>query len=174
MDNNYKEYSLKNLEKWFIDAISTSEASPEEIFNVIKNCIVDEYNCYKETLSRLEKMSDLLNIDVKSTTKYIYESPDGGKTVYRRKFGQSPSERELVNHDSINSHSEYYYDYTRNDSNRPNPFVPNWTLPVEVDGLTGNCYIEFPDDLLTAANLKEGDTVEWIDNKDGSYLIRKV
>ena len=27
---------------------------------------------------------------------YIFESPDGGKTVYRRKFFQSPTERELV------------------------------------------------------------------------------
>ena len=28
--------------------------------------------------------------------KYIYESPDGGKTVYQRKFGASHEERELV------------------------------------------------------------------------------
>lgn len=26
---------------------------------------------------------------------YIYESPDGGHTVYRRLIGQSPSEREI-------------------------------------------------------------------------------
>ena len=26
---------------------------------------------------------------------YIYESPDGGHTVYRRMVGQSPSEREI-------------------------------------------------------------------------------
>ena len=26
---------------------------------------------------------------------YIYESPDGGHTVYRRQIGQSPSEREI-------------------------------------------------------------------------------
>ena len=26
---------------------------------------------------------------------YIYESPDGGHTVYRRMIGQSPSEREI-------------------------------------------------------------------------------
>ena len=26
---------------------------------------------------------------------YIYESPDGGHTVYRRLVGQSPSEREI-------------------------------------------------------------------------------
>ena len=26
---------------------------------------------------------------------YIYESPDGGHTVYRRKVGQTPTEREI-------------------------------------------------------------------------------
>jgi nucleoside-diphosphate-sugar epimerase len=29
---------------------------------------------------------------------YIYESPDNGKTVYRREFMSEPSSRELVNH----------------------------------------------------------------------------
>ena len=28
--------------------------------------------------------------------KYIYESPDGGKTIYRRELDQPHSERELV------------------------------------------------------------------------------
>jgi bifunctional DNA-binding transcriptional regulator/antitoxin component of YhaV-PrlF toxin-antitoxin module len=28
--------------------------------------------------------------------------------------------------------------------------------------------------LLEAANLKEGDTVEWVDKGDGSYILRKV
>ena len=27
---------------------------------------------------------------------YIYESPDGGKTVYRREFGQPHNTRELI------------------------------------------------------------------------------
>jgi hypothetical protein len=52
--------------------------------------------------------------------------------------------------------------------------VVKWQLPVEVDGLTGDCYVQFPDDLLEAADLKEGDTVEWIDRKDGSFELRKV
>ena len=52
--------------------------------------------------------------------------------------------------------------------------VVRWQLPVEVDGLTGDCSVQFPDDLLEAANLKEGDTVEWIDRKDGSFELRKV
>jgi hypothetical protein len=52
--------------------------------------------------------------------------------------------------------------------------VVKWQLPVEVDGLTGDCFIQFPDDLLEAANLKEGDSISWIDRKDGSFELRKV
>jgi len=36
----------------------------------------------------------------KKEKKYIYESPDGGKTIYRRKFGDYDSKRELVTDDS--------------------------------------------------------------------------
>jgi bifunctional DNA-binding transcriptional regulator/antitoxin component of YhaV-PrlF toxin-antitoxin module len=43
-----------------------------------------------------------------------------------------------------------------------------------MDGLTGECYVQFPDDLLEAANLKEGDPVEWIDRGDGSFELKKV
>jgi len=101
-------------------------------------------------------------------------------------------------------HSEYYYDYTRNDLDRPNPFktektlnydeavaagwtmtddgfwLPSqetpkkkWQLSVEMHP-SGEYFVIFPDDLLEAAKLKEGDTVEWVDNGDGSYLLRKV
>ena len=100
--------------------------------------------------------------------------------------------------------SKYYYEYDRNDVNRENPFneekggtltydeavsagwkmtddgfwikdkVKKWILPVQVDGLSGDCFVNFPDDLLEAANLKEGDQVEWVDQGNGSYLLRKV
>ena len=54
--------------------------------------------------------------------------------------------------------------------------VKKWRLPVQqgiVDGVD-EYYIEFPDDLLDAAGLKAGDSVEWIDLKNGSYQLRKV
>jgi len=102
------------------------------------------------------------------------------------------------------SHSEYYYDYTRNDPNRLNPFSgkvyespdggktvyarnpgeterqlvkqetpkKKWVLPVEQ--VHDDYYVSFPDDLLKVAKLKEGDEVNWIDNGDGSFSIRKV
>ena len=52
--------------------------------------------------------------------------------------------------------------------------VVKWQLPVEVDGLSGECYLNLPDDLLEAANLKEGDTVKWVDNKNGTYTMVKT
>ena len=52
--------------------------------------------------------------------------------------------------------------------------VKKWILPIEVDGSSGEYFVIFPDDLLEATNLKEGEQVEWIDQGDGSYLLRKV
>ncbi len=52
--------------------------------------------------------------------------------------------------------------------------VIKWQLPVQVDGLSGDCFVEFPDDLLEAANLKEGDTIKWVDRGDGSFEMKKV
>ena len=51
--------------------------------------------------------------------------------------------------------------------------VVKWQLPVELEP-SGECFVTFPDDLLEAANLKEGDQVEWVDNGDGSYTLTKV
>jgi hypothetical protein len=56
--------------------------------------------------------------------------------------------------------------------------VIRWRLPVEEveNGDTGKIeyFITFPDDLLEAANLKEGDEVEWLDRDDGNFILRKV
>ena len=85
---------------------------------------------------------------------WVYESPDGGKNVTRRKVGST--EKFVVKEDK----------------------VKKWVLPVEEirDEDTGEdeyC-VTFPDDLLEAANLKEGDEIEWVEKGDGSYLLRKV
>ena len=51
--------------------------------------------------------------------------------------------------------------------------VVKWQLPVEEDTVSGEYFITFPEDLLEAANLKEGDNVEWIDNDDGTFFLKK-
>ena len=86
---------------------------------------------------------------------WIYESPDGGKTVTKRKVGST--EKILVKQDKA---------------------VRHWVLPVEeckdADTDKTEYFVSFPDDLLEAANLKEGDLVEWVDNEDGTWIIRKI
>jgi bifunctional DNA-binding transcriptional regulator/antitoxin component of YhaV-PrlF toxin-antitoxin module len=48
-----------------------------------------------------------------------------------------------------------------------------WVLPVEADP-SGEYFLTFPEDLLEAADLKEGDEIEWVDNGDGVYVFKKA
>ena len=47
-----------------------------------------------------------------------------------------------------------------------------WTLDVKQHE-DGDFFIEFPDEVLEGAGWKPGDTIEWIDNKDGSWTLKK-
>jgi hypothetical protein len=51
--------------------------------------------------------------------------------------------------------------------------VVKWRLPVEMDP-SGEYFIQFPDDLLDAADLKEGDKLEWVDFLNGTFILRKT
>lgn len=48
-----------------------------------------------------------------------------------------------------------------------------WILDVKEDPDTGDAILNLPPDLLEAAGWKEGDTLNWIDNKDGSWSLTK-
>jgi bifunctional DNA-binding transcriptional regulator/antitoxin component of YhaV-PrlF toxin-antitoxin module len=49
----------------------------------------------------------------------------------------------------------------------------HWTLNIEEDSETGDAILTFPPELLEKAGWKEGDTIEWIDRKDGSWELKK-
>ena len=51
--------------------------------------------------------------------------------------------------------------------------IVRWQLPVEEDTVNGEYFITFPEDLLEAANLKEGDDVEWISQEAGTFILKK-
>jgi hypothetical protein len=44
-----------------------------------------------------------------------------------------------------------------------------WTLTVDEDGV-----LTFPNDLLRKTGWHEGDTLNWIDNGNGSFTLKKV
>lgn len=47
-------------------------------------------------------------------------------------------------------------------------------IEVQEDKETGELYLEFPVELLNQMGWTEGDDLEWIDNKDGSWSIKKA
>ena len=53
--------------------------------------------------------------------------------------------------------------------------MTQWTVTVEEaeDG-SGDLVLPFPQDFLEATGWKEGDTLDWNDNGDGSWSLTKI
>ena len=43
-----------------------------------------------------------------------------------------------------------------------------YTLTIDDDGV-----LTFPDEVIEVTGWKEGDVLQWIDNQDGSFTLRK-
>ena len=233
MDFDYKKYSLENLENWMHDAISCSEATPQEIYDVIKSVVSENYHIYKNHTERCYELLALLNGNGKGHLScdkddksrecqrawndfweenyYPEEHQKHNKEVKddgMRPWGHSDLEYGIVNDiltkdrisnfpgeqytdEELNAmcdkaasdqekekcreynlrEAEYYDNRAELDAKYNK--VKRWNLPVQVDGLTSDFFVNLPDDLLEAANLKKGDQVEWVDQGDGSYLMKK-
>jgi hypothetical protein len=224
---DYKKYSLENLEKWVIDAVTTGEATPREIYDTIYDVVCEEYYHHKHHTSRCYDLMLLLNGNgnhIRDDSVLSCDKDDKSPECQQawndfwedsntsEKSSQYTEEElnamcdKAASDDEKNKcreynlrEAEYYNKRAELDSKWKSVSVPSqplyvsedgdvwipdtatkedkvvkWQLPVEVDGLTGECIVQFPDDLLEAANLKEGDTVEWIDRGDGSFELRKV
>ena len=246
---DYKKYSLENLENWLNDAMSSGEATPQEIYDTIRKTVQEEYYYHKDKASKTNELLALLNghrsvsfinennstdswtkedvlrqrdyygpiknnstlttnnivdfTNLGATDTITFTSCDSNDTSpecmnswnsFWNDQYQTPfvsEDGDLFSHNdrgvkvdgySVNgeSHSKYWYEYDRNDPNRKNPFtstedkVTKWVLPVELDGLTGDCVVTLPDDLLERVGWVEGDTVEFVSNTNGSFTVKKV
>ena len=177
MTSDYKKYSLEKLQDWVHDAMN-SDASPHEIYSAIREAVREDYYYHKDCISRASGLLELLSGHRPAKD----ESVDDGM----RPWGHSDLEYQIANNKkSLNDFwEENYYpeEYCKNvqpsATQRDIDKVKKWVLPVEEvrdEDTDEDIYcVSFPDDLLEAANLKEGDQVEWIDQGDGSYLIKKV
>lgn len=178
-DFDYKKYSLEQLENWIYDSLSAAEASPQEIYDVIRKTVEEQYHCYKNHTSRAYELLALLNGNGKGHIKAYDDCVD--KVLSCDKEDSSPECKGAWN----SFWEERYYpeehqQYTEEELNamcdaaEKQDKVVKWQLPVEMDGISGECFVMFPDDLLEAANLEEGDTVEWVDNGNGSFTLKKI
>ena len=140
----------------------STEATPQEIYDTIRDVVQDNLNYYTKSANKSRELLSLLNghrpVDLDFCDK------------------DNPSEHCKNSWNDFWEQSNQYTDEELNamcDAAEKADKVKKWVLPVELDP-SGECFIIFPDDLLEAANLKEGDTVEWIDQGDGSFKIVKV
>ncbi len=150
-DFNYKKYSLERLEEWMHDSISSAETSPQEIYDVIKRVVEEQYYYHKHHTGRCYDLLALLN-------------------------GNGKGHLSCDRNDSSPECQGAWDDFWENDAKEDK--VVKWILPVEeckdTDTDEIEYFVSFPDDLLEATDLNEGDQIEWIDQGDGSYLIKKV
>jgi bifunctional DNA-binding transcriptional regulator/antitoxin component of YhaV-PrlF toxin-antitoxin module len=157
---DYKKYSLGQVENFLHDAMS-SGATPQEIYDVIKGVVEDNYYTYKKCASEAYELLGLLNGNGKGHLTYDKDDTPQECNNSWYDFWEEPNQ------------------YTEEDLNamctaaEAKDKVIKWSLPVE-EHEDGEYYITFPDELLEATNLKEGDQIEWIDQGDGSYLLKKV
>jgi hypothetical protein len=53
--------------------------------------------------------------------------------------------------------------------------MTHWTITLEeADDGSGDLVMPLPQDLLDGAGWKEGDTIEWVDNNNGTWSMKKV
>ena len=181
-DFNYKKYSLEQLENWIYDSLSAAEASPQEIYDVIKKTVEEQYYTYKHRTGQAYELLALLNGNGKGHLSCDKDDPSPeckqewnsfwGETHYPEKmndcmppWGHSDMEALQYTEEELNAMCDA--------AQKQQDKVKKWVLPVEIDGITGELFVNLPDDLLEAANLEEGDTVEWVDNNDGSFTFKK-
>jgi hypothetical protein len=188
---DYKKYSLGQLENFLYDAMGAAEATPQEIYDVIKGVVEDNYYIYKKQASDAYELLALLNgngeghiSSVISQGNQIHQAIDD-ILVGIRDDCRIPCDMEALQYtddelDAMCSVAEEEeliskgYFKENGSWKKPEDKVVKWILPVEEDDPSGTYYITFPDDLLEATNLKEGDQVEWIDQGDGSFKLIKI
>jgi len=203
-DFDYKKYSLEKLQEWVHDSLSTGEASPHEIYSAIREAVNEDHQYYKDHAARAYGLLELLSGHrpvaeyTGSTVSSVKETKDL-KEVDPQEYFNEQAYNEVNNSQNEENTSQWTYKgkpatydeivadgwemtadgfWWRETKEEDKPKKWRWVLPVEetTDAETGleEYFVTFPNDLLYKTNLKEGDKIEWVDQGDGSYLLRKV
>ena len=148
---DYKKYALGQVENFLYDAMST-DATPQEIYDTIRGVVEDNYYTYKKSASEAYELLGLLNGNGKGhlTCDKDDSSPECKKSW--SDFWQYTDEEIDEMCDAAEAKDK----------------VKSWVLPVDDDGI-----VTFPEDLLEQTGWKEGDTLQWIPQDDGSFKMIK-
>ena len=143
---DYKKYALGQVENFLYDAMS-SGATPQEIYDVIKGVVEDNYYTYKKCTSEAYELLGLLN---------------GNGEGHISDYDDTELMPDLqYTEEELNAMCDAVTSAKKDKVNK-------WIIPVDDD-----YNITFPEDLLEQTGWKEGDTLQWIDQGDGSFKMIK-
>jgi hypothetical protein len=183
---DHKDYSLKQVENFLYDAMST-ESSSQEIYDVIKGVVEDNYNVYKNATQKAYELLALLN---GNGVGHISDATSRGNQIHQEIEDilvgihddcRIPCDMEALQYtdeemDAMTAAAEeeelISKGYFKENGFWRKP--KTWTVEIQMDGLSGDAIIPIPDEVLDLVEWNLYDELEWIDNKDGSYIIRKV
>ena len=170
---DHKDYSLKQVENFLYDAMST-ESSSQEIYDVIKGVVEDNYNVYKNATQKAYELLALLNGNGEGHISSYPVSKVEEKLKTPIQQNPQYTEEELDAMCAAAKEEEYLISngYFKEDGFWRKSKI--WTVEIQMDGLTGDAFIPIPDDLSDVVGWYVDDELEWCDNKNGSYILRKV
>lgn len=186
-DFDFKKHSLERLEEWLCDAMGQSGASSQEIYDTITNVVEEHVNYYQKGFEKTNQLLSLLkgnlNHDVYEAVKKEYDYYEGSvnNTWEEHYYPEETTKKnaplsykEAIQKGWTMTDDSFWIHPSKDDHMPPSNKKERWILKTEVDGLTGELFITLPDELLEKADLNEGDEVEWVNNLNGTYTVRKV
>lgn len=146
-DFDYSEYSLKNLDEWIHDSLNAN-ISPIRIYDTIVKAIEDNINYHKSNMKNSVELFSMLSQNKLNNFDYC----DNNDTSEYCK----------------NSWNDFWQE-----GQSQNVTKNSWTIPVEVDDVSGDYFITIPNKVLERLSWKENDELEWVD-ADGFIKLQKV
>jgi bifunctional DNA-binding transcriptional regulator/antitoxin component of YhaV-PrlF toxin-antitoxin module len=165
---DYKKYALGQVENFLYDAMS-SGATPQEIYDVIRGVVEDNYYTYKKSASEAYELLALLNGNGEG---HISDATSRGNQIHQEiediLVGIHDDCRIPCDMEALKYTDEELDAMCAAATSAKKGKVNKWILPVDDD-----YNITFPEDLLEQTGWKEGDVLEWIDQGDGSFKMVK-
>jgi hypothetical protein len=165
-----KNYSLQQVENFLHDAMST-DATAQEIYDVIRGVVEDNYNVYETAAAKSYDLLALLKGDE--------DPPQKAKIVIPP---SSTCDKDDLSEDCKKNWRDFWTSnvetaYTDEEIDAmctaAEEKKKTWTVPIEEDDL-GEYVINLPDELIEQVGWQENDVLEWFDNNDGSFSLKKV
>ena len=148
-------YTMDQISAFLYDALNEESLSAHQIYETIIETVAEHTEYLQIQYEKSQQLFDLLKGTAKPEAKTEEESEEYD-------YDDMTAKGYWMNADGFWMPPEKEEDK-----------VIKWSLPVE-EAEDGEYYITFPEDLLEAAKLAPGDSVEWVDLTENTYLLRKV